>query len=139
MNAKSFTEALRAYYGQVYTEAERQVIGPWLVRYERSGGRFDALFDAVTESVSKAFGKLPDKAQLAEAAKSCRPARDANALPPPPPREIKPLSDAEQAELEAGLLALMPGFRPSGRHFGQPLPTTRDPDAKPMASRLLGA
>ena len=119
MNAKAFTDALKLYYGPAYTEVERQVLGPWLVRFERQGGDFAALFDAVTERVSKAFGKLPDKAQLAEAAKGLD-RRDPNALPTLPRRPWTPLTEQEQAEVDrlSDLSSVIPGYRPSGVRWG---------------------
>lgn len=119
MTAKDFTGRISAYYGHHYTPLEQEVLGPWLVLFAKGAGDFAALFDAVTSLVSKAYGKLPDKAQLAEAARELKKRRDPNALPPPPVWEPPNLSPAEVAEMErlCDLSTLFPGYTPSGRDF----------------------
>ncbi|ADX42581.1 hypothetical protein [Tetrasphaera phage TJE1] len=111
MNPAEMIRSLETFYGTPHTPRyigmDLEIISSYIRKaFDAKGhGFLDQLFEQVTLDVSKSYGKLPDKAQLNEAAKKILPKADPNALPPPP--KVPPvLSDQEAYNMELELRAL---------------------------------
>lgn len=111
MNPAEMIRSLETFYGTPQTPRYRgmdlEILSSYVRKaFDDKGPVFlDQLFEQVTLDVSKSYGKLPDKAQLNEAAKKILPKADPNALPPPP--KVPPvLSEQEAYNMELELRAL---------------------------------
>lgn len=111
MNPAEMIRSLETFYGTPHTPRyigmDLEIMSSYIRKlFDAKGhGFLDQLFEQVTLDVSKSYGKLPDKAQLNEAAKKILPKADPNALPPPP--KVPPvLSDQEVFNMELELRAL---------------------------------
>lgn len=103
MTAKEFMIELQGYFGVNYNAYQGPYVRHWAETYQ---GDLRRMLDHVIRT--REF--LPKFAALEEIAREVdpNPPEDRNALPPPPRRDWRPLTDEEQAEV-AKLMECIPG------------------------------